>query len=210
MRPLDPRLLRHARSSVPHLIAVAAVGVLTAALVVTQAWVVSSAIDRVVTHRSDPVGGLVAALAAVIVARAVLVWIGEVAALRATASMKCDLRTQLVARALQQRVGSAHAEIDDIDGDGGRAALSTLALEGLDGLDPYVAKYLPQLVLAITVPVGVLAVLVRTDVTAAVTVALTLPLIPVFMSLIGRRSERATQRRLRALSWVAHHFRAVV
>ncbi len=210
MRPLDPRLLRHARSSVPHLIAVAAVGVLTAALVVTQAWVVASAIDRVVTHRSDPVGGLVAALAAVIVARAVLVWIGEVAAVRATASMKCDLRTQLVARALQQRVGSAHAEIDDIDGDGGRAALSTLALEGLDGLDPYVAKYLPQLVLAITVPVGVLAVLVRTDVTAAVTVALTLPLIPVFMSLIGRRTERATQRRLRALSRLAHHFLDVV
>ncbi len=203
MTPLDPRLLRHARSAVPHLSVVAVVGVLTAGLVVVQAWVVAVAVDRVV-HGGGAVTGIVAALAAAIAARAALAWLGEVSAVRASATMKRDLRRALVSRAAAGRVA---ADSDDV---AGRAVVSTLAVEGLDGLDPYVARYLPQLVLAVTVPVGVLVVLVRTDLTAALTVGLTLPLIPIFMVLVGRQTERATQRRLRALSRLAHHFLDVV
>ncbi len=86
----------------------------------------------------------------------------------------------------------------------------TLAGRGLDALDPYFARYLPQLVLSSIVPVAVLARIAGSDLTSAITIGVTLPLIPVFMALIGWHTQARTERQWLLLSRLAGHFLDVV
>jgi ATP-binding cassette subfamily C protein CydCD len=88
--------------------------------------------------------------------------------------------------------------------------LVTLATRGLDALDGYFGRYLPQLGMAAVIPVLVVAVLLPTDLVAGVTVLLTVPLIVVFMALVGRAAEARRTRRWRALARLSHHFLDVV
>jgi ABC-type transport system involved in cytochrome bd biosynthesis fused ATPase/permease subunit len=86
------------------------------------------------------------------------------------------LRAELVLRRLRRGAGAA----------GDSAELAAGAVQGVDGLETYVARYLPQVVLAVVVPVAVLCWSAAVDLTSALIMALTLPVIPVFMALIGR------------------------
>lgn len=204
MKPLDPRLLRHARATAPHLAVVVALGVATAGLVIAQAGLLARGIAGVV-EAGGPTGDLgrvLGWLAVVVAARAAVAWAEEAAAHRASARVKSQLRHRLVARAAELAARRA--------GGPGRAEAATLAARGLDALDGWFSRYLPQLVLAVVVPVAVLGRLLAADLTATVTVAATLPLIPVFMVLVGLATEAANRRRWRALERLAHHFLDVV
>jgi thiol reductant ABC exporter CydD subunit len=88
--------------------------------------------------------------------------------------------------------------------------LATLATRGIDALDGYFARYLPQLVLAVIVPVTVIVVIGATDWISAVTIAITVPLIPIFMALIGMRVRKRQDRQLRSLQILSGHFLDVV
>lgn len=203
MKPVDPRLFRTARSSVPHLLATVVLGTATAVLVVVQAGLIATAVARVIERRgADGLTPLLVGLAAAIGGRAVLTWATEVVSHRASAVVKSELRAQLVDRA--SRIAA-----DPASG-GRRAEVAALAGSGLDALDGYFSKYLPQLVLAVVVPLVVLLQLLRTDLTATLTVALTLPLIPVFMILVGMATESANARRWDALTRLGHHFLDIV
>ena len=69
---------------------------------------------------------------------------------------------------------------------GSRRCITT----GIDALDGYFARYLPQLFLAVIVPVAVIAVVAGADWVSAVLIAVSMPLIPLFMALVGRDDER--------------------
>ena len=73
--------------------------------------------------------------------------------------------------------------------------LISLVTTGLDALDGYYSKYLPQLVLAVIVPVVLATAIGLNDLTSVVIVVVTIPLIPVFMALIGWRTEAAVATR---------------
>jgi thiol reductant ABC exporter CydD subunit len=141
-------------------------------------------------------------LGAVVAARAVLAWAQEAAAHRSSAAVKSELRRQLLAHAV--RLGPSWLT-------GERSGeLATLATTGIDALDDYFSRYLPQLALALIVPVAVLASLAGADWPTALTVALTLPLIPVFMALIGLYTQARTDRQWRLLGQLSGHFLDVV
>jgi len=127
---------------------------------------------------------------------------GEAAALRAAAAVKSGLRRRLSAHAL--RLGPAWL--------GGQKAgeITTLATRGLDGLDDYFARYLPQLVLAVAVPLAVLGRIAFADWISAVIIAVTLPLIPLFAILIGWHTRAQTRRQWRLLALLGGHFLDVV
>jgi thiol reductant ABC exporter CydD subunit len=141
-------------------------------------------------------------LASVVVARAGLVWLQELVGYRAAAAVKSTLRRQVLEHAL--RLGPAWLSGER------SSALTTLLTKGLDDLDPYFARYLPQLVLAATVPAGVVGWMATGDLIAAGTVLVTLPLIPVFMALVGWATQAHSRRRQHALEMLAHHFSDVV
>jgi thiol reductant ABC exporter CydD subunit len=202
VRPVDPRLLRTARGATVHLVSTVCIGAAVAVLVVTQASVLSSGLSRVIEHGgTQGLAPLLIGLLVVVALRAVLVWLQEVVAQRAAATVKSDLRRRLTVVALTPRSDGAGSR---------RAEVVALTGGGLDGLDSYFSKYLPQLVLAVVVPTVVLGQLLRYDLTAALTVGLTLPLIPLFMVLVGRVTEAANARRWDALERLSHHFLDVI
>ena len=203
MKPFEPRLLRVAPRAAPLVGATAALGVASALLVVVQAVLLADALAGVITRRDTE--GLTTSLlwlAAVVAGRALLTLAQAVVARRAAATVKSGMRRQLVRHA----VGRATDPTDTTR----RTRITAIAGGGLDALDDYIALYLPQLVGAVVVPVVVIAQLARTDLTAAATVAITLPLIPLFMVLVGRATEAATTRRWDALQRLSHHFLDVV
>ncbi|HTW20490.1 MAG TPA: thiol reductant ABC exporter subunit CydD [Mycobacteriales bacterium] len=201
MKPLDPRLLRRAAPARRYLGVVVASGCLTAGLVVAQATLLAGLIvhaDRGVSRLRDEL----IALLAVLVARGVLAYAGEVGALRAAAAVRSTLRRDLAAKVLA--LGPAWT------GRERSGEVTTLMTKGLDALDGYFARYLPQLVLATFVPAVVLARVAGADFISAVTIGSTIPLIPVFMILVGLHTRARTERQWRSLSRLGGHFLDVV
>ncbi len=202
--PIDPRLLHYTRGTRRYLVLTVLLGGLTAALVVAQSWLIANTIaDVVVHHRAlGDVRPLLVTLAMVILGRSLLAWLGERTAQRASASAKSDLRTALVERITQ--LGPA-----GIDGERS-GSLVTLATSGIDALDSYFSRYLPQLFLAVIVPVTVIIVVLGADWITAVIIAVTVPLIPLFMALVGASTKARMQRQARLLHRLAGHFLDVV
>ncbi|MGZ0152576.1 thiol reductant ABC exporter subunit CydD [Kribbella sp. WER1] len=201
MKPLDPRLLKRARGARVFLAASVLIGVLSGVLIIVQAVLLAHGITGVVL-RGSGIGVGAWGLAAVVAGRALLVWAQEVVAQRAAAAVKSTLRRQTLEHAL--RLGPVWLSGER------SSALTTLLTKGLDDLDPYFARYLPQLVLASTVPAGVIGWMATGDLIAAGTVLITLPLIPIFMALIGWVTQARSRRRQHALAVLAHHFADVV
>ena len=204
MRPLDPRLLRHASAARVYIAAVSGLGVLTAALVIVQAQLLATGIVGAFQH-DDTIRALrpvLVALAAVVAGRVVVAWVTEAASYHASAAVKAELRGRLLTRATQLGprwlAGQRNAE------------LTALATDGIEALDGYFAKYLPQLVLATVVPVAVLVRVGWADPLAGLTIAATLPLIPLFGALVGKATSAYAQQRWRALAVLSHHFLDVV
>ncbi|MGV9687675.1 thiol reductant ABC exporter subunit CydD [Streptomyces sp. NPDC003444] len=204
VKPIDPRLLRYARATRVFLIAVVVLGLVGAALVVAQAMLLAEIVvgsfkeGRSVSALTTPL----LLLAGVAVARGLVSWLTELAAHRASAAVKSELRGRLLVRAAAlgpgwlggQRTGS----------------LIALATRGVDALDDYFARYLPQLGLAVVVPVAVLARIVTEDWVSAAIIVVTLPLIPLFMILIGWYTQARMDRQWKLLSRLSGHFLDVV
>ncbi|TAP42675.1 thiol reductant ABC exporter subunit CydD [Arthrobacter sp. S39] len=129
-----------------------------------------------------------------VVLRSVTVWAQGVAARRAALGVKEELRNGLLARALRNGARATGPA------DGGLAVLAT---RGLDALDSYYTQFLPALVNCAAIPLLLGARILFADWVSAVVIVLTVPLVPLFMVLIGRYTEdnvRAAQASLSRLS----------
>ena len=203
MKPFDPRLLRHARAVRGYMVAAVVLGVVVTGMVVAQAELLARLLASAARGTSPAVlSSALIALLAVVAVRAAAAYSGEVTALRAAAAVKSQLRTTLAA--CLQRLGPSWL------GRQQPGEITTVATRGLDGLDPYFARYLPQLVLACLVPTAVLATVAAADWISAVIIAVTLPLIPVFAVLVGLHTRARTQRQWQLLARLGGHFLDVV
>ncbi|MDO9398929.1 MAG: ABC transporter transmembrane domain-containing protein, partial [Herbiconiux sp.] len=196
MRPVDPRLLRYAAAARSFFVAGGVVAVVQTASVVAFAWLVTQLIVQAIGGASlSSLGLLLAGLGVVVVVRFVAAWLGEVNSARGAAVVKSELRRRVLGAVT--RLGPSWL------GARSSTAVGVTAGSGLDALDTYFSRYLPQLILtAIATPVLV-AVIWWQDWVSGLTVLLTLPLIPVFMILIGwatQSVQRAQWEKLGRLS----------
>jgi ATP-binding cassette subfamily C protein CydD len=193
VKPLDPRLLRHARAARGYVLLTAGLGLATAATVIAQAWLLGGIAAPVVVGDAaiGDVRHLVGWLALVLALRAVLVATQERYAHRAATRVIAELRRAVLEHALE--LGPRWLD------EGRRTSVVTLATRGLDSLEPYFVRYLPQLLLAVTVTPVVLVVIAGLDLVAALTIAVTIPLIPLFMVLVGQLTQRYAAERLASL-----------
>ncbi len=201
--PIDPRLLRRASATRGFLVAGVAVGSTTAILTLGQAWLLSRSVAGILTDGASALGGLPLAallLLAVFTGKAVLNWLHQWIAQRTSAAVKSQLRRDIIGARL------AHP----IDSPASTGGLITLVTQGLDALDGYFSKYLPQLMLAVTVPVIIGVSILTADFWSAVIVAVTMPLIPIFMALVGWTTEAITKKRWAVQTRLAHHFADLV
>ena len=210
MRPLDPRLLKHARRAVVPIAVLAGLGLATALLVIAQAWLLATVIARVFIDKATLPESVtpIAILAAVTVARAAIAWAAQATAHRASAAAKTELRAALLTQVVALGPGWRKAASGTSRRDA--AALTQLATTGLDGLDGYFTNYLPALIGAVAIPLAVLVTIAVADPISGIIVACTLPLVPLFGALIGMATGRQAAQRWRALATLAHHFHDVV
>ena len=204
MGPTNSRLLKRARSTRRFLVATVLLGVTSAALIVVQALLIARLVVAGFEDgdSANDLRGMLVALLFVIVIRAVVVWIGEVVSNAGAARGKSELRMAVLRHVMQ--LGPTWLAGRD------SGELSTLFSTGIDSLDAYYARYLPQVVLALVVPPIVIVAILTQDPLSALLVLLTLPLIPLFMAVVGKFTGRTVERQWDALSRLSGHFLDVV
>jgi ATP-binding cassette subfamily C protein CydD len=186
------------------LIGTVLLGLVTTVMILAQAGLLAHALSSAAPGAGAVRGlaGTLLVLLAVVLARAAAVHGAELTALRAAAAVKERLRTCLVRHCAglgpawlrRQRTGE----------------LATLATGGLDALDPYFARYLPQLVLAVAAPLAITVTVGMADWLSGLVIAVTLPVVPLFAALVGLQAKARTQRSWRLLATLSGHFLDVV
>ena len=204
VKPIDPRLLRYARATRIFLMAVVGLGAVGALLVIAQAMLIAEVVVGAFQHGKSvsELGTPLLLLVAVAAGRALVSWLTELAAHRAGASVKSELRRRLLERSVELGPGWLSGQRT--------GSLVALATRGVDALDDYFSRYLPQLGLAVVVPVAVLARIVTEDWVSAAIIVGTLPLIPLFMVMIGWATQSRMDRQWQLLSRLSGHFLDVV
>jgi ATP-binding cassette subfamily C protein CydD len=203
VKPLDPRLLGYARAARAFLAAGALIGLAQTVCIVGFAWFLSQTIVRAIDGQSlAQLAPMIGALAGVAAARALLLWIAEVTSTRGAARVKSQLRSRVLHAVTELGPGWMAAR--------NAASVATVTGPGLDALDTYFSRYLPQLILtAIATPVVVLVIFLQ-DWPSALGVVLTLPIIPVFMILIGWATQTVQKKQWRLLNSLSTSFLDVV
>ena len=203
MRPFDPRLLRYASAARAALALGGALAILRTAAVVAFAWLVTQLVVGAIDGRDlNSLGGLLLLLAVVVPARGVVGWLSDSAASRTGAAVIAQVRGRLVDAI--GRLGPGWLSTRST------ADVTLTAGRGLDALEAYFGTYLPQLVLtALATPILV-AVIFWQDALSGIIVLLTLPLIPVFMMLVGWATQAAQKQQWGALSTLSRGFLDVV
>ncbi|MFC9993355.1 thiol reductant ABC exporter subunit CydD [Nocardia sp. NPDC127526] len=179
-RPVDPRLWRHARSARRYLALSVGLSLATTLCIVVAALALARVLSGVITDPSRrDIGSWTAELAIFAVAvlcRVAATWWQSRLAHRAGAQVVTELETAVL------RTG---AELPPRELETRRTELAVVIGSGLSGLRAYLAGYLPALLLACLAPPIVLAVIAAHDWISGVIIVITLPLIPIFMILIG-------------------------
>ena len=204
MSALDPRLLHHARATRTFLLVSVTLGVFAAFLIVAQAWLLADVVARAFLGGE----GLPALrtplilLLLVVLARASVAWAAELAAARSSARAKSQLRKALLERIAQLGLDSSREQRT--------GELAVLATRGVDALDGYFSLYLPQLLLAVIVPLIVIAAVLWNDWISAAIIVVTIPLIPLFMALVGASTRERMDHQFHILERLGGHFLDVV
>lgn len=198
MKPVDPRLLRAVPAVRRPLGLLAGVGALQGVATIGLAFALTRLVVAVVG--GTPLVAPGAWVAGVFAVRAVLGWLAETVAARAGVEVSTAVRrtvlTDWATRPVEERPDPTTA--------------TTLAAQGASAVEPYAARFLPALVAAAVVPVLAVGCLVLVDPLSALVVVLTLPLLPLFAALIGRRTQEETDRRWATLARLSGHFLDVV
>jgi ATP-binding cassette subfamily C protein CydD len=207
MRPLDPRLLRLSRTARGFIVAAAGTGVLRTLATIAIAWGIATTVTLgvgAVRHGVVPgaFAPTLALLGAAFVVRAVAAWGTDDLAARAAATVKSELRTTVLARAAERGPSWLAGRSS--------AGFATTLGPGLDALDAYFGRYLPQLALtAIATPMLLIAIGLG-DLTSGLIVLCALPVIPVFMILIGLATQTVQRKQADALARLGGAFTEAV
>ncbi|MDT0234581.1 thiol reductant ABC exporter subunit CydD [Curtobacterium sp. BRB10] len=207
MKPLDPRLLRLSRTARGFIVAAAGTGVLRTLATIAIAWGIAAAVTLGVDAVRDgrvpaAFGQALALLGGAFVLRAVAAWATDDLAARAAAKVKSEMRTTVLARAAERGPSWLAGRSS--------AGFATTLGPGLDALDAYFGRYLPQLALtAIATPMLLVAIGLG-DLTSGLIILFALPVIPVFMILIGLATQSLQRKQSDALAKLGAAFTEAV
>ena len=197
---MNRELLRQVGSARIALVVTVALGLLAAAATIVQLVFLSKVVDRVFIEGVDlgEVRGLLLLLLGAAVVRSGLLWGREVCAQRGAVRVKSELRERLFAHVLS--LGPSYTR-------GERTGeLTTAAAEGIEKLDAYFGRYLPQTLLSVLVPLMIAGYVFPRDPSSALLLLVTGPVIPLLMVLVGSYAEEHTRRQWRALSRMGASF----
>lgn len=175
-------------------------GIVTAVIVITQAIVLGELLASVFIGGKQfaDVEGQLILLAVLVIVRAISAWFSDYISARSSAAAKSELRMAVLTRSA--KLGPAWINSKRSSG------LTNTATRGLDALDIYFSRYLPQLVLSAIIPLAVGVAILTQDILSAVVVALTVPLIPFFMALVGWVTQSKVDKQWQSMQALSGHF----
>lgn len=205
MRPLDPRWVRRSPILRRHLVVTAVLAVVGAALMIAQsatlASVIVTLVDTAQGVRGPGVGPAAVALASVLITRALLAWLLAVLSARAATRVRAELQHAVVDAVLSPVSGAQREH---------SAARVAGVVSGLERLDPYVSRFLPQMATSVVVPAMVVVALAVVDPVSAAIVMVTVPLVVGFLILVGLATQERLERRWDELQRLGRHLADVV
>ena len=196
MKPVDPRLLRYAGAARGFFVLAALIGVAQTAVVIAFAWYLADAVTGAIAGR--PVVSSLVWMLGLALLRGLLIAASDLAGMRAAAATGTQLRRALIGAVARSGPGWLASR--------NQASLAVTAGHGLEALDSYFAKYLPQLVLTVIATPVIVAVMWWEDWPSGLTAVITLPLIPIFMILIGVATRTVQQKQWKTLQHLAARF----
>ncbi|MHC1740770.1 MAG: thiol reductant ABC exporter subunit CydD [Anaerolineaceae bacterium] len=175
-------------------------GLIAGGLVVLQASKLSQAISAVFLDGKTlaEVMGMLRIFLVIVLARVIFTILTDSFANWVAIKVKTMLRTQLMQKI--DRLGTAYTH-DQQSGE-----LITTAIQGVEALDAYFSQYLPQVLLAAFLPLIIVLVVFPVDWVSGLIFLITAPLIPFFMSLVGKSAEKETKKQWKALSRLGADF----
>ncbi len=200
MKPFDPRLLRYSRSSRGFIFTLVLIAVVGAVATIGQALLLVDLICKFFQQKRSfsSLTHEVIALAGVFVSRALLAYLNDRLGARASSKMRNELRTEV----MQKSLSNGGSDTQNL----GTAGLAVLVTKGINNLDGYFAKFLPQLFIAVVVPISVGVTIAFRDWKSGAIILFTLPLIPIFGILIGRFTASATEKKWKTLGLLGGYF----
>ena len=200
MKAFDPRLLRYSRSSRGFIFALVFNATFGALFTIAQAFLLVDLICKFFQQKRNfnSLHIEVIQLGLVFLARALLAYINDRIAARASSKMRNELRILV----LEKTIENGGSDANEL----GTAGLAVLVTKGINNLDGYFAKFLPQLFIAIIVPALVGTTIALRDWKSGLIVLLTIPLIPIFGILIGRFTASATEKKWKTLGLLSGYF----
>ncbi len=197
---LDRRLWHQVARVRGLLLAAIGLGLLAGLLLVAQAYLLSQAISRVFLDGATlaDIASLLGLLGAIVLGRALMLGGAELAGHLLADRVKAALRERLLTHVLA--LGPAYTR-DERSGE-----LAHTVTEGIEALHAYVSEYLPQLALAVLLPLTMLAVVFPLDLLSGIVLLLTTPMIPLLMILIGKAANWQSRRQWTQLSRMSAHF----
>jgi ATP-binding cassette subfamily C protein CydD len=197
---MNRELLRQIKPARIFLVCTIALGMLGAVATIAQMLFLTLVVDRVFLagESLEGVRTLLLLLLGAVVLRSGLLWLRQIVAQRGAVRVKSELRERLFGHLV--RLGPGYT------GDERTGELAATAVEGVERLDPYVGRYLPQMALSVFVPLLIFAYLLSVDPISAVLLLATAPAIPVLMILVGSHAEEHMQSQWAALSRMSAHF----
>ena len=195
---IDPRLMREGRRARGALYGSIALGLVCAWVVIGQSVLLARLVNAI-SFRHITLGPLmpwIAGLALLFLIRAGLTYGAEVLASRACLAIKTGLRAAMLDKLFAR--GPA--------GEAASAEAAATMLDGVETLEPYFARYLPQMYLCVAVPLAILALVFPLDWISGIVLLVAGPLIPLFMVFVGYRAEAINQRQWETLLQLGTHF----
>ncbi len=199
MKP-DPRLMAELRQTKRVFYATLLFSLLGAALLIAQAYALSVIVDDVFLQGASlaEVSPVLWALVALALARFGALWAGQSSAVHLAATIKRDLRERVIGHVFA--LGPTY-----VGGERSGELVNSLT-EGIDALEEYLKDYLPQMFLALLVPVAFLLIIFPQDPLSGVVLLCTAPLLPFFMALIGIWAGKLSREQWHAMSYLSAHF----
>jgi ATP-binding cassette, subfamily C, bacterial CydD len=197
---MNRELLRQIKPARILLICTIALGMLGAVAIIAQMLFLGLVVDRVFLSGEslEGVRTLLFLLLGAVVLRSGLLWLREIVAQCGAVRVKNELRERLFAHLMRLGPGYTGGERT--------GELAATTVEGVERLDAYVGRYLPQMALSVFVPLLIFAYLLSVDPISAVLLLATAPAIPVLMILVGSHAEQQMQGQWAALSRMSAHF----
>ncbi|WP_429047220.1 heme ABC transporter permease/ATP-binding protein CydD [Aeromonas hydrophila] len=169
-------------------------------LMVAQAWLLATLLHGFIIEGTTPAQSipLFIALLLVTLGKAVLAYGREVASFKAGSAVRQAIRELVLTRL--GRLGPAYIQRRPA------GSWASLLLEQIENMQDFFSRYLPQMAIAVFIPVVILVAVFPVNWAAGLILLGTAPLIPLFMILVGVGAADANRRNFQALARLSGHF----